>query len=183
MRVISGVARGRKLQSVPGDQTRPITDRVKEALFDIIGGDVVDSTWWDVFAGTGAVAIEALSRGARHALLTDLHRAPLETIRTNLSRTGLASAAQVRRADSLLLLRSRPETPYDYVFVAPPQYKDLWQQSLHALDASSGWLATDGWIIVQIDPSEYRRLPLTEFVEFDQRRYGTTLLVFFRRPQ
>ena len=64
LRVISGTAKGRKLKSVPGDTTRPITDRVKESLFDILAGDVVDSTWWDVFAGTGAVGIEALSRGA-----------------------------------------------------------------------------------------------------------------------
>jgi 16S rRNA (guanine966-N2)-methyltransferase len=64
LRVISGTAKGRKLKSVPGDMTRPITDRVKEALFDILAGDVIDSTWWDVFAGTGAVGIEALSRGA-----------------------------------------------------------------------------------------------------------------------
>ena len=84
MRVISGSAKGRQLQSVPGDLTRPITDRVKEALFDIVGPDVQQSRWWDVFAGTGAVGIEALSRGAAFARLTDLNRLPLDTIRRNL---------------------------------------------------------------------------------------------------
>jgi len=64
LRVIAGKAKGRKLKSVPGDTTRPITDRVKESLFDILAGDVVDSNWWDLFGGTGAVGIEALSRGA-----------------------------------------------------------------------------------------------------------------------
>ena len=69
LRVISGLARGRKLKSVPGDTTRPITDRVKEALFNILAGDVVDSVWWDIFAGTGAVGIEA-SAGAQHGCVS-----------------------------------------------------------------------------------------------------------------
>ena len=62
LRVIAGKAKGRKLRSVPGDTTRPVTDRVKEALFNILAGDVIDSRWWDVFAGTGAIGIEALRR-------------------------------------------------------------------------------------------------------------------------
>ena len=85
LRVISGTAKGRKLKSVPGDTTRPITDRVKESLFDILAGDVVDSTWWDLFAGTGAVGIEALSRGASFVRFTDLNREPIETIKFNLA--------------------------------------------------------------------------------------------------
>src|SRR5512142_3045504 len=85
LRVIAGSAKGRKLKSVPGDTTRPITDRVKEALFNIIGGDVIDSRWWDLFAGTGAVGIEALSRGAAYARFTDLNRAPVETVKSNLA--------------------------------------------------------------------------------------------------
>ncbi len=72
LRVIGGSAKGRRLKSVPGDMTRPITDRVKEALFNIIGMDVLDSEWWDMFGGTGAVGIEALSRGRG---LRPLHRA------------------------------------------------------------------------------------------------------------
>ena len=71
LRVISGKAKGRKLKSVAGDTTRPITDRVKESLFNIISGDVIDSNWWDMFGGTGAVGIEALSRGAAFVRFTD----------------------------------------------------------------------------------------------------------------
>ena len=80
LRVISGKAKGRKLKSVPGETTRPVTDRVKEALFNILAGDVTDSRWWDLFAGTGAIGIEALSRGASFVRFTDLNRAPIETI-------------------------------------------------------------------------------------------------------
>lgn len=179
MRVISGTAKGRKLLAVPGDRTRPITDRVKEALFDIIGSDVVDSAWWDVFAGTGAVGIEALSRGAAFARLTDLHRAPIETIAANLARARLAARAEVRRADAFGLLSARPDRQFDYVYFAPPQYQELWHRALHALDLNPGWLATDAWVIVQLDPKEHHARGLAHLSEIDQRRYGTTLLAFY----
>ena len=76
LRVISGSARGRRLKSVPGETTRPITDRVKEALFNILGADVQGSEWLDLFAGTGAVGIEAISRGARFVRFVDRNRNP-----------------------------------------------------------------------------------------------------------
>jgi 16S rRNA (guanine(966)-N(2))-methyltransferase RsmD len=166
---------------VPGDQTRPITDRVKEALFDILGADVLDSSWWDMFAGTGAVGIEALSRGAASARLTDSNRAPLETIKVNLALTGLSARAEIRRADAFDLLASRPDRRFDYIYVAPPQYKQFWLRSLQALDANIEWLTNDGWAVAQLDPKEYEPLALANLTEFDARRYGTTLLVFFER--
>jgi 16S rRNA (guanine966-N2)-methyltransferase len=181
VRVISGKAKGRRLDSVPGDQTRPITDRVKEALFDIISADILDSTWWDVFAGTGAVGIEALSRGATFARFTDLNRAPIETIRANLARTGLSDGAEVRRAEALAMLASPPDRSFDYIYIAPPQYKQLWLRALRALDANPEWLHVDGWVVTQIDPKEYESQELAHLREFDSRRYGTTMLLFFVR--
>ncbi len=179
MRVISGTAKGRRLQSVPGELTRPITDRAKEALFDIIGPDVQDSRWWDVFAGTGAVGIEALSRGARHARLTDLNRLPLDTIRRNLALTHLAERAEVVRAEALALMRAKPDGQFEYVFIAPPQHQGIWDRAVKALDANPGWLTSDAWVVVQIDPKEYVGLTLMRLQEIDQRRYGTTLLLFY----
>src|SRR5512145_2943351 len=104
LRVISGTARGRKLKSVPGDTTRPVTDRVKEALFNIIAGDVIDSRWWDLFAGTGAVGIEALSRGAAFVRFTDSNRAPVETIKFNVEHCRLGQQAEIRRANAFTYL-------------------------------------------------------------------------------
>src|SRR5512135_2735715 len=104
VRVIAGSAKGRKLKSVPGDVTRPITDRVKEALFNIVGADAMDSRWWDVFAGTGAVGIEALSRGAAFVRFTDLNRLPIDTIKANLATTALTARAEVRRSDAFSAL-------------------------------------------------------------------------------
>ena len=183
MRVISGSAKGRRLQSVPSLDTRPITDRVKEALFDIIGADVVDSAWWDVFAGTGAVGIEALSRGASHARFTELHRAPLETIRTNLSLTGLKENAEVRQADAFNLMGAAPDRKFDYIYIAPPQFHELWSRAVLALDANEAWLDLNGWIVVQVHPKEYVPPALLHLEPFDTRRYGTTQLVFLGRKE
>ena len=181
LRVISGSARGRILKSVPGDMTRPITDRVKEALFNIIGMDVLDSDWWDMFAGTGAVGIEALSRGAAFCRFTDLNRAPLEAIKTNLTATRLGSRAEAKRADAISLLGSHPDRKFHYIYIAPPQYQGMWSRALTDLDSNPGWLEADGWAIAQIHPKEYRSLNMNVLVEFDQRKYGSTLLVFYKR--
>jgi 16S rRNA (guanine966-N2)-methyltransferase len=181
LRVISGTAKGRKLKSVPGDTTRPVTDRVKEALFDILGGDVLDSSWWDAFAGTGAIGIEALSRGAAFVRFTDLNRLPVETIQANLTATRLAARAEARRGDAFSLLASGADRTFHYIYLAPPQYHGMWSQALALLDGNPGWLAEDGWAIAQIDPKEYEPVALKVLEEFDQRKYGSTLLVFHQR--
>lgn len=179
LRVISGSARGRKLKSVPGDTTRPITDRVKEALFNILAGDVVDSTWWDLFAGTGTVGIEALSRGASLVRFSDLNRAPIETIKWNLEHCKFTAKAEVHRRDAFSMLATRPDKQFEFIYIAPPQFKDMWSRALLALDENPGWLIENGWAIVQIAPKEYRELALTNFEEVEQRKYGSTLLVFY----
>lgn len=185
LRVIGGKARGRRLISVPGDTTRPITDRVKEALFNIIGADIEGSSFLDLFAGTGGVGIEALSRGASFALFVDLNRLPVDTVRKNLKATGFEHQAQVVRMDSLSLLARPPAHVFDYIFIAPPQYQGLWKQALFILDQHPAWLSADAWVIVQIHPNEYEDLhsqgSLQNLTEFDQRDYGSTRLVFFER--
>ena len=179
-RIIAGSARGIRIKPVPGDTTRPITDRVKESLFNIIGMDVHHSTWLDLFAGTGSVGLEALSRGAEHVQFLDKERLAINTIKSNLQSTKLAARAAVTFTDAFDYLKSHPVRQYDYIFIAPPQYHDLWRKSLALLDKNPGWLSEDGWIVVQIDPVEYSAMPLEHFSEFDQRRYGSTLLVFYR---
>ena len=134
LRVISGEARGRKLKSVPGDTTRPITDRAKEALFNILSKDVIDSSWWDLFAGTGAVGIEALSRGASFVRFSDMNRAPIDTIKFNVEHCGFTSQFEIRRADSFSYLSAKPDRRFEYIYIAPPQYKEMWAKALELLD-------------------------------------------------
>jgi 16S rRNA (guanine(966)-N(2))-methyltransferase RsmD len=182
LRVISGTAKGRKLKDVPGDTTRPVTDMVKEALFNILAGDVLDSVWWDLFAGTGAIGIEALSRGASFVRFSDLNRLPIDTIQANLQNTGFSSQAEIRRGDAFSMLEAAPARPFDYVYIAPPQYKEMAFKALQILDANPGWLNDEGaWVILQIHPREYRKLELRSMEEFEQRKYGSTLLVFYEK--
>jgi 16S rRNA (guanine(966)-N(2))-methyltransferase RsmD len=181
LRVISGVARGRRLRTVPGDTTRPITDRAKESLFNILGPDIVGASLLDLFAGTGSVGIEALSRGAERVRFIDQGRQAIETIRSNLQTTGLEQGAEVLRQDAFAALERAADGSFDYVFIAPPQYKELWQRALLALDGRPDWLSADAWVIVQIHPVEYRALELHNLSEFDQRQYGSVLFVFYQR--
>lgn len=183
LRVIAGKVKGRKLKAVPGDTTRPITDRVKESLFNIIAGDVVDSSWWDVFAGTGAVGIEALSRGASFVRFSDSNRAPIDTIKSNLEHCGFKSQAEIRRADAFAYLSSPPDRTFEYIYIAPPQYQEMWAKALELLDDNIGWLTEDGWVIAQIDPKEYKPFEFEALQEIEQRRYGSTLLVFYEQKE
>lgn len=182
IRVISGSAKGRKLKMVRGEGTRPIMDRVKQALFNIIGAGIADATFLDLFGGTGSVGIEALSRGAARATFIESNRLAHQTIQDNLRLTKLNEKARVIRGDALAYLRGRPETGYDYIYIAPPQYQSLWAKSLALVDRQPDWLNPDGWAIVQIDPVEYTEQSLQHLTMIDQRKYGHTALYFYERP-
>ncbi|MGB9668810.1 MAG: 16S rRNA (guanine(966)-N(2))-methyltransferase RsmD [Anaerolineales bacterium] len=185
MRVIAGVAKGRILKSVEGDTTRPITDRTKEALFNIIGSDIVQASFLDCFAGTGSVGIEALSRGSAFARFIDQNPKAIQIIRENLKTTGLIEKAEVIRMDAFAALAKQTDRRFDYIYVAPPQYHGLWSKMLILLDNHLEWLSDDGWIIVQIHPIEYEDLAKNQIIknieQFDRRKYGSTLLLFFER--
>jgi 16S rRNA (guanine966-N2)-methyltransferase len=178
-RIIAGSARGMRLQPVPGDITRPVTDIVKGALFNIIGTDIVGTSILDLFGGTGSIGIEALSRGGAFARFTDLNRAAITTIKANLERTRLQERAEVIQVDAFVYLKRKADRIFDYIYIAPPQYKDMWKRALHLLDENPGWFNEDTWVIVQIDPLEYEAQELNNLIEIEQRKYGNTILVFY----
>ena len=183
IRVISGKAKGKKLKMVPGRGTRPVTDRVKESFFNIIRMDLPGSNFLDLFAGTGSVGIEALSQGAAFVRFVELGRSAIRVIRENLTATGLSDGSEILHMDAFKYLSRRPDKTFDYIFVAPPQYKGMWAKALAAMDSNPDWLVDDGWVIVQIDPREYEDVTIEHLVEFDQRKYGNTLLVFYERVE
>lgn len=178
MRVIAGRAKGIQLQPVPGSGTRPISDRVKEALFSILAAEVVGAHVLDLFAGTGSVGIEALSRGAARAIFVEKRSRATATIKANLQRTQLTGYGRVVKADVFRFLAGKPE-PFDLIYVAPPQYEGLWSKTLLTLEANPGWLSASGLVVVQIFPKELEPLPLATLDLVDQRRYGSTLLCFY----
>lgn len=181
-RVIAGLAKGRRLSMVPGGKTRPVSDRAKESLFNIIGQSILDTRFLDLFAGTGSVGIEALSRGAAESIFVEVQQQAIATIRTNLEKTGLSEKAVLYHRDAFEFIHNFALPAVDFVYVAPPQYRGLWNEAVQAIDKSIACLNPDAWVIAQMHPEEYVQLDLKRLVEFDQRRYGSTLLAFYENP-
>lgn len=193
MRVVTGAAKGRKLKGPKTAGTRPIIDRVKTALFDILSWRVEDANFLDLFAGTGGVGIEALSRGAARATFIEMSQSIVKLIRENLQITELSARAEVLHMDSFKFLQSfstqasgitpPPARSYDMIYVAPPQYQEMAARALGMLDVSP-LLAEDGQVIIQVHPKERPgvvAVPLTRLTQTDERRYGSTLLLFYKQ--
>jgi 16S rRNA (guanine966-N2)-methyltransferase len=174
MRVVAGSAGGRRLAAPPGDRVRPTSDRVREAIFNALGslGLVDGALVVDLFAGTGALGIEALSRGAHHATFVDADPRSLAVVRANLAATGLADRADVVKADALAWVAAEAarRTPFDLAFADPPYRFDRWPDLLAALPA--------GWVVVESDRSVD---PPSGWGSARERRYGTTVVGFLRR--
>ena len=193
MRVVTGEAKGRKLKGPKTIGTRPIIDRVKTALFDILSYRVEDARFLDLFAGTGSVGIEALRRGAAFATFIEMNYKVLKLVQENLQITELADRAETLHTDAFKFLQSaeqgtpsqpmhNPYAPYDIIYVAPPQYQEMAARALGLLD-SSPLVAEDGLVIIQIHPKErpiVAAVPLTRMVQTDERRYGSTMLMFYK---
>lgn len=177
MRVIAGTARGRRLASPPGDRVRPTLDRVREALFNILAPEIDGATFLDLFAGSGANGIEALSRGAAEVLFVDNHPQSLACIRKNLEDTRLIERGTVvnRRLPGEI---HRLQGPWDIVFADPPYDFDDYPGLLAAL-GGGGLVAPGGRVIVEHTrkitlPEAAGALTLTR-----QRPYGMTTLSFY----
>ena len=192
MRVVTGAAKGRKLKGPKTPGTRPIIDRVKTALFDILSWRIEDARFLDLFAGTGGVGIEALSRGAASVTFIEMSMPIVKLIRENLQITELSEHAEVLHMDSFKFLQhyaadekrsaGTAVRAYDMIYVAPPQYQEMAARALGILDTSP-LLAENGMVIVQIHPKErpgVAAVPLSRLVQTDERRYGSTLLMFYK---
>jgi len=177
--VIGGRVKGFKLQSVPGSGTRPIMSMVKAALFNIVAPYVLDSSWLDLFAGTGSVGIEALSRGASMARFVENQNRAVKTIHANLEHTGLTEWGEVWHKNVFSVLSDLADRQFDFVYIAPPQFKDIWSRALLALDQNPSWLMDDSWVICQIDKVEYNDQPLDNLKLFRRESYGSTELIFY----
>jgi 16S rRNA (guanine(966)-N(2))-methyltransferase RsmD len=161
-------------------------DRVKESLFNILG-TVDGEVWLDLFAGTGQVGIEALSRGAAEVIFIDKVRPAIKTIEANLQITRLQDKGRVVQADAFDYLGRIAEDDngrFHLIYIAPPQYLGLWQKVMAVLDKRpSAWLTPHGIVVVQIDPKEYEPLQLENLTLYDSRKYGNTQLCFYEQTQ
>ena len=176
MRVVSGTARGMSLTTLEGLDTRPTTDRVKESIFNIIQFEIYGKRVLDLFAGSGALGIEALSRGAAHATFVDANRAACEVVRKNLAHTRLQDSATVLQTTYDGFLQSA-KTPFDLVLLDPPYASDFAAEALKLLQ-QRGLLNADAVVVVEHD----RPLDDPIFAAFHQKeyRYGKTFVTFLR---
>ena len=180
MRIISGTARGRTIVAPAGDRTRPTQDKVLESLFNIIRWEVGDARVLDLFAGTGALSLESLSRGARSAVLVDTDRAACEAIRKNIAACRMEDRARllVRDYRQAIDQLAREGAKFELAFLDPPYRMENTGEMCAAL-YDRGLLAEEFLLVV-----EHRRglAPLvdTRFEAFDQRDYGDTQITFIR---
>ena len=180
MRIIGGSARGRSIVAPAGSKTRPTQDYVRESLFNIIRWDLQDARVLDLFAGTGALSLESLSRGARSAVLVDTDRAACEAIRKNIAACHMEDRARllVRDYRQAIDQLAREGAKFELVFLDPPYRMENTGEMCAAL-YDRGLLAGEFLLVV-----EHRRglAPLvdTRFEAFDQRDYGDTQITFIR---
>ena len=179
MRVISGKARGVTLMTPKGEQTRPTTDRVKEALFSIIQFDIPGARVLDLFGGTGQLGIEALSRGAKHAVFVDMREDACRLIKENLRRTKCESDATVVRSDYLQYLNRCRET-FDIIILDPP-YAEVFLENALKLVTEIDILQSGGIIIAERPLGKDLPWDFPVFTRSKDYKYGQILLTLYRK--
>lgn len=150
MRVISGSAKGRRLRVPQRAGTRPTTDRIRQVIFDLLGEEVRGARTLDLFAGSGAMGIEALSRGAAEATFVEARREACDVILQNLEATGLRGSATIRRGDVLRILGGRPGDGFDLAFVDPPYERGLAFTVRVLGRLAAGWVRPGAAVVVEV---------------------------------
>lgn len=181
MRVITGTARGRKLKELEGYETRPTTDRVKEGIFNIIQFDIEGRKVLDLFAGTGQLGIEALSRGAAGAVFVEQRRDAAALVRDNLKLTGLAERGRVVCGEALAYVSSAKET-FDLIFIDPPYAANLWKNTINAISQFD--ILSNHGIMICESPLE-REMPRVDPPYYQRRtyRYGKIKITTYYREE
>lgn len=176
MRVITGLARGRVLKTLEGEDVRPTTDRVKEAIFSIIQFEIEGREVLDLFAGSGQLGIEALSRGAAYATFTDLSKDAVSVIKSNLLATGLHKNSAVLQSDALTFLRNSRKK-FDIIFMDPPYSNGLLQKALPL----AAEVVNDGGVIICEHPYG-EEVPETagKFSLYRNYKYGKVAVSVYR---
>jgi len=179
VRIVGGSHGGRVLRAPSGAQTRPTSEKVREAVFQILGS-IEGAHVLDLFAGSGALGIEALSRGAASVTFVDSGKLALAAIRGNLADLALGDRATVLATDAIAAARKPTTTPWRLVFVDPPYASDLATRAVLAMPTAS--LAPDAVIVIEHDRRNAPPEALGSLLRTDQRRYGDTLISFYEVP-
>jgi 16S rRNA (guanine966-N2)-methyltransferase len=182
MRVIAGRFRGRAIQGPKSDSIRPTADRLRESLFNILahayGNPVIDARVLDLFAGTGALGIEALSRGAQFALFVEDSVEGRALLRENIDMLALGAVTKIFRRDATKLGDAHPNEPFSLVFCDPPYRKGLAERAL-ASGRDGGWLAPNAIVVVE-EATDAKFVATQGFEELERRVYDDTEFVILR---
>lgn len=178
MRVITGTARGRRLTTLEGNDVRPTTDRVKEAIFSVIQFDIEGRRMLDLFAGSGQMGIEALSRGAHSAVFVDSSPASIAVVRENLKSCGMTDRAEVEQSDAKMYLCSRAgREEFDFAFLDPPYGKGILQSVLPQVTRV---MKSGGQIICECPMGEELPESVGDFSIHREYIYGKIKVTFYR---
>lgn len=180
MRVISGTAKGCKLNSIEDRATRPTLDRVKEPLFSILQTHLKEANVLDLFAGSGALGIECLSRGSEHATFCDKSYMAIKILKQNLEKTKLENKSTILNIDYKKCLNNLTK-PFNIIFIDPPYKKDIAVDAIKKVLALH-LLSKDGIIVLETDEEEreIKELEKLEVEVYDRRKYGRVKLLFIR---
>lgn len=178
MRVISGSARGKKLLCVDGVDIRPTLDRVKESIFNIIAFDIPDAHVLDLFSGSGALGIEALSRGACDCVFVDNSLQSINITQKNIEATRLIDSSIVLNCDSVEYLKNT-DKKFDIIFIDPPYESDLYEKSLVAIK-KSGVLSGNGYIVLEYDTDTTPPFNTDGFLIVKEKTYGRVKILIMK---
>lgn len=181
MRIISGKARGTKLYTLEGENTRPTLDRVKESIFNIIQNDIFDSVFLDLFSGSGAIGLEAVSRGAQKAILCDKSKEAINIIKKNIEKTHFTEQIELYNLDFEECLKRQKEN-IDIIYIDPPYQTNYIQKSLQILQ-NSQFITEQTKIILETDNEErvLEEIKDLKFEVIDKRKYGIAHIIFLQK--
>lgn len=182
MRIISGIARGTKLYSLEGNNTRPTLDRVKESLFNIIQNNIQDCTFLDLFSGSGAIGLEAASRGARKVILCDKSKDAINIINKNIEKTHMKEKVNVLNIDYETALKTKINEKQDIIYIDPP-YKSNFSIKAVEIILNNNLINEKSIIIIETDNEKEILEELSKFnLEItDKRKYGRAYLIFLQK--
>lgn len=183
MRIIGGLARGTKLYTLEGINTRPTLDRVRESLFNIIQNNIKDSVLLDLFSGSGAIGLESISRGARKAVLCDKNKQAIQIISKNVEKLRAKEKVEVLCIDYERYLNSTKEQ-FDYIYIDPPYNTNYISSSIQIIN-DRDLLTENGIVIAETDEKERVEEEISKFNIsiniYDTRKYGRAWLIFMRK--
>ena len=184
MRVISGKVRGLKLNAPKNDDVRPTTDRVKESLFNMINSYMMDSDILDLFAGTGSLGIECLSRGANKCVFVDNSKESLNIVKSNIKKARLENESTILNLEfkSAINTLGLKKQQFDVIFMDPPYYKNMFSDALSAVD-NNNLLKEDGIIVVEHDTVDKFPDNMGRLYKSREKKYGNTTITFYKMEE